>query len=227
MRSPIACSLNVHCIIFLSLTIFLSFTSSAQTDPISVKKDDSKMPLSFSMQGYYYLISFEKGAAITNNYIFQACADRRSLHVEVRYNYEDQNTGSAFAGWNFKTGNKVQLNITPMVGAVAGNTNGIAPAFEFDLSYEFLDFYDKSEYVIDFAGKENNFFYTWWEIAATPFKNFRGGFSGQRTKLYETESNIQRGFFAEYKIWKITAGAYYFNPFRDNPFVLTSLSVDF
>jgi len=38
---------------------------------------------------------------------------------------------------------------------------------------------------------------------------------------------LQRGAFAQYSFWKLTAGVYYFNPFSNNDFVIVSLSMDF
>jgi len=38
---------------------------------------------------------------------------------------------------------------------------------------------------------------------------------------------VQRAIFAEYLFWKLTAGAYYFNPFSTDNFVIASLSLGF
>ena len=50
-----------------------------------------------------------------------------SQHLEARYNYEAQRTGSLWAGYNFSVGKKVKLDATPMVGGVFGNVNAVAP----------------------------------------------------------------------------------------------------
>lgn len=47
-------------------------------------------------------------------------ADRGWWHVEVRFNYEDRDTGSAWVGYNFSVGSAVTLEITPIIGAVIG-----------------------------------------------------------------------------------------------------------
>ncbi|HET7293292.1 MAG TPA: hypothetical protein VFM88_12765, partial [Vicinamibacteria bacterium] len=61
-------------------------------------------------------------------------ADRGGLHLEARYNYEDRGTASAWLGWNLSVGESVTFDATPMLGAVFGDTSGIAPGFEISLA---------------------------------------------------------------------------------------------
>ena len=184
--------------------------------------DASDSKWSFSMEGYYYFIPGDK-----NSLTVIGEADHKRLHLETRYNYESQNTASAFAGWQFKTGKSFKFSATPMAGIAFGNTNGFVPAIELNATYKIFDFYSESEYLIEFAGRENNFFYTWSELAVSPFDFLRTGISVQRTLLYQTKLAIQRGVFAQYSFWKLTAGAYYFNPFSENNLVIASLNIDF
>ncbi len=183
---------------------------------------DSNSNWAFSASGYYYFIPEDK-----NTFTFIGTADYKKLHLETRYNYEDQNTGSVFAGWKFKTKGKVQFEAVPMMGIVFGNTNGIAPGLELSLTYNKFDYYSETEYVIDFADQENNFLYTWGEIAFSPIEALRTGISYQRTRLYQTSFDTQRGIFAEYSFWKLTAGIFYFNPFSSNELVTATLTFDF
>ncbi|HEY3384899.1 MAG TPA: hypothetical protein VGK46_00225, partial [Saprospiraceae bacterium] len=74
--------------------------------------------------------SFE---ATLNNYIFKEdyifnpvlTADKGTLHLESRYNYEDLNTLSLFAGYNIEAGNELYFELTPMFGFAFGETNGV------------------------------------------------------------------------------------------------------
>lgn len=184
--------------------------------------DSSQAKWILSASGFYYFIPEEK-----NTFTLIGYADYKKLHLEARYNYEDLYTTSAFGGWRFERGNKFVFGATPMLGFAVGNTNGLVPALELDATYKIFDFYSESEYLVDFSGKENNFFYTWSELAVTPINPLRTGISIQRTKLYQTGLDVQRGVFAEYSFWKLTAGVYYFNPFSIDNFVIASLSIDF
>jgi hypothetical protein len=114
-----------------------------------------------------------------------------------------------------------------MIGFAIGNTNAIIPALELEASYKIFDFYSESEYLVDLESKENNFAYTWSELAVNPTDFLRIGVVAQRTRLYETEFDLQRGILAQYSFRKLTAGMYYFNPFSNGDFLTVSLSVDF
>jgi hypothetical protein len=156
-----------------------------------------------------------------------AYADHGSLHLEGRYNYEDINTASLFAGWRFEFGKKLTLSLTPMAGFLFGSTNGFIPALEFEASWKILDYYSETEYVLDFSNGANNYLYTWGELGVTPFSSFRTGICYQRTILYETGLDFQRGIFASYSFWKFTGTAYYFNPFMPENFLVVSLGIEF
>jgi hypothetical protein len=129
---------------------------------------DTRSSWSFAADAYYYMLPAEK-----NTTVFIGPADYRSLHLEGRYNYEDRRTASLFVGYNLEAGHKLTLAATPMIGFAVGNTNGIVPGLEMTLTWLILDFYSESEYVFDLEGKENDYFYTWTQLAITPFPEFQ------------------------------------------------------
>ena len=192
----------------------------AQVGEIKTPADSSASPWSVSATGYYYFFQGSENNTLT----LIGSLDYKSIHIEPRYNYEGQHTGSVFAGWRFEAEGKFKFAATPMVGLVFGDIKGFAPALEWELSYKAFDFYSETEYVIDQAGSENNFLYTWTEFGFSPMETFRTGISVQRTRLYETSLDLQRGVFAEYSFWKLTAGLHYFNPFSNDYFFIASLN---
>ena len=212
-----------HLIISL-LSMLVAFTSFAQQttkDSLQTKTDTVSSSWSFAAATYYYILPGEKNTTTLLGY-----ADHKSLHLETRYNYEDRETGSVFGGYMFEAGNKLSVSLTPMIGLVFGNTNGIAPGLEASLAWKKLDFYSETEYVIDLNGKENNFLYSWTELAIT-LRNFRTGISANRTRLYQTELEVEKGIFIQYSFWKLTAGVHYFNPFSSDEFVIATLGIEF
>jgi len=154
-------------------------------------------------------------------------ADKNKLHLEARYNYEDRETFSAWAGYNFMGGNKVEYTITPMVGAVMGLSNGIAPGLEFTLTYKNFELYTEAEYLFDTETGDNNFYYQWSEITWSPKDWWWVGITGQRTRLYQTDLAIQRALLigGGYKNLELTG--YVYNLGFDDPFVQISLSASF
>ncbi len=111
-------------------------------------------------------------------------ADHQWLHLEARYNYEDQRTGSLWGGYNFSAGKKLQLSVTPMIGGVFGDLNGIAPGCEASLTYKKLEFSSTSEYVFDTSHKAGSFFYSWPEVTYSLLDWLKLGFVAQRTRAY-------------------------------------------
>jgi len=154
-------------------------------------------------------------------------ADKNKLHLEARYNYEDLETFSGWVGYNFTGGKKIEYAITPMVGGVVGLSNGIAPGLEFTFTYKSFEWYAESEYLFETESNENNFYYMWSDITYSPKDWLWVGISGQRTRLYQTDLDIQRGLLVggSYKSFELTG--YLYNLGFDDPFVLITLSASF
>src|SRR5262245_46169473 len=76
-------------------------------------------------------------------------ADHDWLHLESRYAYEDRNSISFFAGVNFEFGKRAKLALTPMVGGLLGDVDGVVPGLEASFEVWRLEAYAESEYVFD------------------------------------------------------------------------------
>jgi hypothetical protein len=154
-------------------------------------------------------------------------ADKNKLHLEARYNYEDLETFSGWVGYNFMGGKNFEYTITPMVGGVVGLSTGIAPGLEFRFAYKKFELYNESEYIFDVETNANNFFYSWTDLTYSPTDWLSLGLSGQRTRLYQTDLDIQRGLLVggSYKNFELTG--YVYNLGFDNVFVLIGLSANF
>ena len=90
-----------------------------------------------------------------------------------------------------------------------------------------FELYTESEYLIDPQINENNFFYNWSDLTYSPTDWLWVGISGQRTKVYETDLDIQRGILVGggYKSWEVTT--YIYNLGWEDPFVLLTFSAFF
>lgn len=165
----------------------------------------------------------------TDDFIFLpvVAADKDHLHLELRYNYEDLNTLSTWVGYNFYGGNKLEYFITPILGAVVGNSNGIAPGLETTLTLGSFEFYSESEYFIDFQESENQFVYTWADLTYSPLDWLWTGISAQRTRLYETDLDIQRGIMLGGGFKNLELTGYWYNIGTVDNFLLFTLSANF
>ena len=138
-------------------------------------------------------------------------ADRDSLHLEARYNYEHQETGSIWVGFNFSGGGTVAWELTPMLGGVFGNTDGIAPGYKGSLGWRKLELYSEGEYVITGDSSER-FLYNWSELTLAPVEWLRFGLATQRTRAYQTERDVQRGLLVGFSFKRADITTYLLNP---------------
>src|SRR5688572_22314955 len=134
----------------LLLLFFFTGTQAQDSNPASSEK---QWNLSADANFYFF----------TDDFILLPVfkADKNKLHIEARYNYEDMETFSGWVGYNFSGGDKLEYTITPMIGGVAGLTDGIAPGLECTFSLGKFELYTESEYLFDAEASENNFYYMW------------------------------------------------------------------
>jgi hypothetical protein len=141
-----------------------------------------------------------------------AVADRGSLHLEARYNYEAIGARSAFVGWTFSGGDTFTWELTPLLGGAWGTIHAFVPALEMSLGWRQFDYYLEGEYVRDNEEHTSSYWYAWTELGFRPVEWLRIGLAGQRTRAYGGERDIQRGPFAQLTWRRVTIGGYWFNP---------------
>jgi hypothetical protein len=208
----------------LVLLILLSTQTLPQTTNTTSSSADAAaaVPWSFSLATSGYLIPDDQSYA---NPTFTA--DHRQLHLEARYNYEYQRTASSWIGYNLSFGHKVVLEATPMLGAVFGNTTGIAPGCELALSYRRIELSAQGEYVFNTEDRSASFFYTWDELVFSPTDWLHAGLVAQRTRAYHTPLDVQRGFSAGVAYKRMDFTTYVFNAGWTDPTVVLALSFKF
>lgn len=121
--------------------------------------------------------------------------DVRLLHVEGRYNYEALRSASGFVGLNARWGETLKLAFTPMFGGVAGDLDGLIPALRLTVTWWKLELYSENEIVFVLRDNAATFFYNWSELGIYPATWLRVGAVIQRTHVYQTPLDIQRGLF--------------------------------
>lgn len=178
----------------------------------------------FEVAGYGYFIPDD------DDYLQPTVtADRGWLHLEARYNYEDRDTASAWLGHNFSgAGREVEWSFTPMLGAVSGTTDGVAPGYRGWITWRRLEFSSEGQYLFDADDSGDNYAYTWSELGMVPRDWWRLGLVVQRTRAYETDLAIQRGLYLGLsgERWSLTA--YAFNPeASDDRVLVIGVTADF
>ena len=154
-------------------------------------------------------------------------ADRGWLHLEARYNYENLQTGSMWVGRNFSVGHTLVFEVTPMIGGVFGNTTGVAPGYEFSLSYKHLEVSSSGEYVFDTKNRNGSFFYSWPQLTYSPLDWLQVGVAAQRTRAYHTSLDTQRGLLVGFSHKEVRFTTYIFNPGGSDQTVVFELAWSF
>ncbi|HXZ79067.1 MAG TPA: hypothetical protein VEG30_03995 [Terriglobales bacterium] len=132
-----------------------------------------------------------------------------------------------WAGYNFSVGDRLVLDATPMLGAVFGSTNGIAPGFNLAITYKRIELFSQGEYVIVPSDTTRNFFYSWNELSYSLTDWLRAGLASQRTRVYQTPLDVQRGVLVGCHYKKMDFTTYIFNAGWTDPTVVLSLGIKF
>ena len=194
----------------------------AASTPPALSKEADEQAWSFSASVSTYIVPNDQ------EYVQPTfTADRGWLHLEARYNYENLETGSAWVGYNFSGGKKLEWEFTPMLGGVFGNTTGIAPGYKLSLTYWKFEFSSEGEFVFDTGNSDGSFFYTWSELSLSPVDWFRFGLVGQRTRAYRTDVDIQRGLLLGFSYKKVDFTTYVFNLDQARPTWVFAVGVSF
>ena len=154
-------------------------------------------------------------------------ADHEWLHLEARYNYEAQKTGSLWAGYNLSAGHNLVLDVTPIFGVVFGETTGVAPGYELSLTYKKVELSSEGEYLFDIGDSSQNYFYSWNELAYSPVEWCHFGLVSQRTRAYQTMLDVQRGVSLGFAYKRMDYTTYIFNAGWTDPTVVLALSYKF
>lgn len=154
-------------------------------------------------------------------------ADRRRLHLEARFNYEDRDTGSVWAGVNFSGGDTVSWELTPVVGGIFGQTSGLAPGYRGWIAWRGLEFFSEGEAVFNAVSTEDSFLYAWSELTFSVVDWLRFGLVTQRTRAYQSDREVQRGLLVGASYRRLGMTAYVFNPDDSKPIVVISLGMSF
>jgi len=200
----------------LACCLALALTGVAAADEVAQK------PWKATANVYGYVVPDEPDFVMVT-----APVEIGRWHVEGRYNYEALRSGAGLAGVNVGWGQTVKLHVTPMVGLVFGDLDGLVPALRLTLAWWKLDFYAESETVIDFHDAGDSFFYAWSELGFTPVHWTRFGLALQRSRVFENSRDVQRGLFASVTLRFVTLALYEFNAPWTTPTWVLAVSVGF
>lgn len=102
-------------------------------------------------------------------------------------------------------------------GSTTGEFSGVTGIpFSFvtvvTLGYRGLELYSEDEYVFDANDSSGSFFYSWSELTYAAVDWLRFGLVGQRTRVYQTDRDIQRGLLVGISLKHVDLTFHAFNP---------------
>lgn len=208
----------LRCLVLAALAAFLS------GNPALAEATDAPggAPWAFSISGYAYFPP-EDDAYLQPT----VTADHDWLHLEARHNYEALESASLWVGYNFSVGEKVTFEGTALMGGVFGATVGVAPGYKAALSWTKLALYSEGEYLFDTNDSADSFFYAWSELTWSPIAWCRLGLVGQRTRVFESDRDIQRGVLVGFSSERVAFTTYVFNLDERSPTAVVALGVSF
>jgi len=176
----------------------------------------------FGASAYQYFVPDDR------NYVQPTItADRGALHLEARYNYEAQDTGSLWAGYKLAGGEGLAWELTPMLGGVVGEVDGVAPGYKGTLGWRQLELYSEGEYLISTGDSSDSFFYNWSELTFAPADRLRVGIVAQRTRAFEADREIERGLLVGWAGDRLQFTAYVFDLDESKPLTVVSVGLNF
>ena len=195
----------------------------AATDALlEADTDRNETKWEFSLSTFTYLAQHSRDYVNPN-----FTADYNWLHLEARYNYEALKTGSVWFGYNFSTGEKLKLEVTPMLGGVFGDITGIAPGYTITIHYRSIELSTQAEYFFDAGTSAGDFFYSWSELSASPADWFRVGIVVERTQASGSNSDVRRGPLVGFKYKDVDLTTYWLSPGSSEATFVFAVTVNF
>ena len=157
----------------------------------------------------YYYSSGSGSSALVSKANYQ---DSRNWYGEVRYNYEDVQTFSLYAGKTFSREDSLSYSFTPLAGIVVGKFRGVSIGMNVALERRGFYFSSVLQYTMSVENKKGNFLFSWSELGYQATRHFYVGLTLQQTCLYQTACRWEPGLQVSLSFKKWIFPVYAFNP---------------
>jgi len=172
---------------------------------------------------HYNYIRQPENAAFVPMFHFQT---KNNWYTELRYNYEEAETISLFAGKTFEGGNKLTYTLTPMTGFSSGRFTGVSIGANTEA--EWKNFYLSAQSQYSIATKNNipSFFFNWSEVGYNISDHVYAGVAMQYTHQ-EKAGYFEPGLVAGISFKKVSVPVYVFNPFSKGCYFILGLNYEY
>jgi hypothetical protein len=130
---------------------------------------------------------------------------------EARYNFDELNTFSLYAGKRFSGRGNLSWDATPLIGGLMGQMNGGSVGVHFGMDYRKLFFASQSQYSFSVENNNDRYFYNWSEFGYNATSWFYAGLALQQTNIYKSPGKLEPGCMVGFSISNWTIPFYAFN----------------
>jgi hypothetical protein len=145
---------------------------------------------------------------------------------ELRYNYEDVQTLSVYAGKTINASKTVECSITPMLGFSTGRFTGVSLAANSEITWKQFYISSQSQYSIGIKKESESFLFNWSELAYNITPRFYTGLSMQYTRQ-SRQTDIEPGLLAGITFNTVSIPIYVFSPFRQNQYFILGINYEY
>jgi hypothetical protein len=151
---------------------------------------------------------------------------KNNWYTELRYNYEDAETVSLFAGKTIEGGNKITYTLTPMAGFSIGLFTGVSAGINTEAEWGSFYLSAQSQYSIATKKDISSFFFNWSELGYSISDHVFAGVAMQYTHQ-EKEGFFEPGLVAGINLKKVSFPIYLFNPFNRSYYFIIGLNYEY
>jgi hypothetical protein len=151
---------------------------------------------------------------------------KNNWYAEARYNYEEAQTFSLYAGRTFAKESRFSYSFTPMVGGMTGKLKAAALGLNMELGFDNFSFSSQSQYALMSGNVSNNFFFSWSELSYRPVSWLYGGLSLQHTQFYRSTALVEPGVLLGFSFKQWTIPVYGFLPYADNRYFIIGIGYE-
>jgi len=170
------------------------------------------------VEQYYYTRTAGTDAVMTP---IAHITSSNNWYGEARYNFDELNTFSLYAGRKFSGNGLLSWEATPMVGGLMGQMTGGSVGMNFGADYRKIFFSSQSQYSFSLENNTEKYFYNWSELGYEATSWLYAGLAMQQTNLYREFGRLEPGCVIGFSIKNWTIPLYAFNTSeRERYFVL-------
>lgn len=149
---------------------------------------------------------------------------KSNWYTEARFNYEDLNTFSIYAGKIFSRDNKLSYSIIPILGGVMGKFQGGSLGLNLNIEYKQWFLSSQSQYTFSPSNKASNFCYSWSEVGYEIWKWLYVGAAVQYTKQQQLKAELEPGVVVGLSVGNWTFPLYGFSVMDNNRYFLLGIN---